>query len=95
MPMRNIRVFIQPENVYDYFMENKEVLKEEMKIIAKSDCDDFSKTSFLFLTNMNGELFLSLEAPETIVDSEYCNNRVETISSVKQFLKDLQELSVD
>ncbi len=38
---RNIKVFIQPEDVYQYFLDHKEELTDKMAVIAASDTDDF------------------------------------------------------
>lgn len=62
-----------------------------MRIIASTDTDDFDKKSFLFLTNEGGNLFLSLEVPEVIVDSEYCNE-YDTKNTVNDFLVKLDKL---
>lgn len=88
----NIRVFIQPEDVYQYFLDHKEQLEDNMRMIASTDTDDFDKKSILFLTNECGNLLLSLEGPETIIDSEYCNEfDIENV--VNDFLVKLDKLS--
>lgn len=88
----NIRIFIQPEDVYKHFLQFKEELKETMHEIASTDTDDFDKKCYLFLTNEGGELFLSLEAPVIIVDSEYCSAN-DTEDIVNKFLKELEKIS--
>lgn len=90
--MFNTKVFIQPEDVYQYFLEHKKELEDNMHIIASTDIDDFDKKSFLFMTNNDGDLFLSLEAPDTIVDSEYCFE-YDTEESVNKFLEKLDKLT--
>ena len=87
----NTRIFIQPEEVYKYFLEHKEELEDSMKAIASTDIDDFDKKSFLFLTNEDGILFLSLEASEVIVDSEYCYES-DIKDTVNDFLIKLDKL---
>lgn len=87
----NIRVFIQPEDVYQYFLDYKEQLEDNMRMIASTDTDDFDKKSILFLTNECGNLLLSLEGPETIIDSEYCYE-YDTIDTVNDFLIKLDKL---
>lgn len=63
---KNIRIFIQPEDVYQYFLDHKSELEDNMKMIASTDTDDFDKKSFLFMAVDDGDLFLSLESPEEI-----------------------------
>ncbi len=89
---RNIKVFIQPEDVYQYFLDHKEELTDKMAVIAASDTDDFDKKSFLFMSNEDGILYLSLESPETIIDSEYCNKNEFKII-VNKFLDKLSKLT--
>ena len=92
MMFHNIRIFIQPEDVYQYFLDHKKELEDNMKMIASTDTDDFNEKCFLFMTNENGDLFLSLEAPDVIVNSEYCFE-ADTKDTVNRFLKELEKLS--
>ena len=95
MILFNTRVLIQPKDVYEYFLEHKDGLDSRMDIIAESDTDDFDKKSFLFLTTDfegNRELFLSLEAPEVIVDSETCTDINDVKKTVEDFIKQLDKL---
>lgn len=89
--MFNVKVCIKPEEVYQYFLDHKEELKDKMDIVATTDTDDFDKKSFLFLTNESGELFLSLEAPGLIVNSEYCSES-NTEDNVNKLLTELDKL---
>lgn len=89
----NIKIFIQPEEVYQYFLDHKKELKDNMIMIASTDIDDFDKKSFLFMTaSEEGNLLLSLEAPEVIVDSEYCFE-ADTKDTVSKFLDKLDRLT--
>lgn len=90
--MNNVKILIQPESVFNYFLDNKQRLKDKMEIIAESDTDDLDRKCFLYLTNENGDLFLSLEAPDIIIDSERCYTKIETELSVKNFLCELEKL---
>lgn len=91
--MNNIAIRIPPEEVFDHFIKNKERLIETMDVVACTDTDDFNRKSFLFVTNENDSLFLSLEAPEVIVNSETCTTKEQTICAVNNMLKELEELS--
>ena len=90
---KNIRIFIQPENVYQYFLDHKSELESNMKMIASTDTDDFDKKSFLFMTVDDGDLFLSLESPEEIVESDFCFSEIDTESAVCNFLDVLDKLT--
>jgi len=67
--MKGIKICIEPEKLRDYFEKEKERLAETMDVVAKTVCDDADKACFLFVTNENGKMFLSLESPDEIVDS--------------------------
>lgn len=82
---KKLKVFINPDDIYEYFCEYEEHLKDEMEIIAETDVD-FSERSFLFITNENGVIFLSLEAPGVIVDSAECTKDNVT-QKVNEFLE--------
>lgn len=89
---KNIRVFIQPKDVYQYFLDHIRELEDNMIMIASTDTDDFDKKSFLFMTNNNGDLFLSLETPDEIVDSSYfCFNSTNTENTICFFLEMLDK----
>jgi len=95
MVLFSTKVLIQPKDVYEYFLEHKDGLENRMDIIAESNTDDFSKKSFLFLTTdfeEKGQLFLSLEAPDVIVDSETCTDISDVEKTVEDFIKQLDKL---
>jgi len=91
--MDGIRVLIQPEEMWEYFLQNKEYLKRDMAIVAESDTDDFDKKTFLFVTNEDDTLFLSLEAPGVIMDSEYCYSKEDCIDKFYSLIKQFSEES--
>ena len=91
--MNRIRIEIKPEEVLDYFKKHKSELEEHMHVIACTDTDDFNRKSFLYVTNENDSLFLSLEAPGTIVDSGECYSRKSTVEAVNRLLKELDRIS--
>lgn len=88
----NVRVFIQPDEVWRYYVEHQNELEDNMKMVASSDTDDFDKKSILFVTKLDGELFLSLEAPDVIVSGEYCQE-VDVEDTVCRLLNELEVLS--
>lgn len=87
----NTKIFIQPEDVYQYFLDHKKELEDNMKMVASINIDDFDKKSILFMTNEDNNLLLSLEAPDVIVDSEYCSGN-DTKDTVYDFLEKLDKM---
>lgn len=67
--LKGIKICIEPEKVREYYEAEKDRLSETMDIVAKSELDDADKACFLFVTNENDKMFLSLESPDEIVDS--------------------------
>lgn len=90
--MNNIKILIQPEDVHSYFLNHKNELKDSMHIIAMLDTDDLDKKCYLFLTNVDNFLFLSLESFDTIIDSDFCTSS-DTLDKVIFFLQKLQKIS--
>lgn len=74
----NIKIDIYPENVKTYYEAEKSRLIDDMHIIACSQFDDADKKCYLFVTDDNDEMFVSLEAPNGIIDS-WINPSVEEI----------------
>lgn len=92
--MQNIRVEIKPEDVFDYYLINKEKLEDAMDTVACSDTDDFNLKSFLFVTTSDsGDLLLSLEFPGAIVDSKVCTTKESTIAAVNELLLVLDKIT--
>lgn len=89
--MKGIKICIEPEKLRDYFEKEKERLAETMDIVAKTVCDDEDKACFLFVTNENNEMFLSLETPEVIVDS-WINP---TIKDIETAIMRLSEILIE
>lgn len=89
--MKGIKICIEPEMLRDYFEKEKGRLAETMDIVAKSEFDDADKACFLFVTNENDKMFLSLESPEEIVDS-WINP---TMKDIETAIMRLSEISIE
>jgi len=76
----NIKIDIYPENVRAYYEAEKSRLIDDMHIIACSQFDDADKKCYLFVTDSNDEMFVSLETPNGIIDS-WINPSAEEIES--------------
>ena len=88
--LKNIKILISPEKVRQYYDVNKNYLVDTMDIIAKSIYDDYEKACFLFVTDENDEMLVSLESCNEIIDS-WTNPSVDTIKNALIRLNDISK----
>ena len=90
--MSEIKTFHKPEEVYDYYLNNKEELNDQ-EIIACTDTDDYNKKSYVFMEKMNDNLLISVESPDDTEYAEFCSSKESTIQAVKKCMRILKKLS--
>lgn len=90
--MSEIKTFHKPEEVYNYYLKNKEELNNSV-IIACTDTDDYDKKSYVYMENMNDSLLISVESPDDTEYAEFCDSNESTIKTVNKCMKILKKLS--
>lgn len=84
----NITWYIRPEDVWNYFLENKEDLRGNMHIVCKHPFDDDDTEWWLFVTlNFDSDnMLLSLEDCDTIIDSRVVDGPEGVTAAIKELL---------
>ena len=69
--MFNIKTYIDPKGIWNYYKEHPQELFEKMVLVAETTYDDADTKCYLFLTEDSGKPFLTLESENEIIDSTH------------------------